>query len=103
MDSQIPVDYSTYVGREVVILRPVYEDVDHQEEYEAENNPPWNYVGNVLRIESYDRNCRSFSLVDQTGHYAEVLLEYDFENGFVDIIPDAEEIQIDVDAINMLL
>ena len=96
-------DYSTYVEREAIIVKPLYNDVENQEEYEEENNPQWNYVGNVLRIESYDRNCRSFSFVDQTGHYAEVLLEYDFENGFVDIIPDAEEIQIDVDAINMLL
>lgn len=103
MGSQSMVDYSTYVGREAVILKPVYEDVDHQEEYSAENNPPWNYVGNVLRIESYDRNCRSFGFVDHDGSHEEVLLNYDFEHGFVELIPDPEEIQIDVNAISVLL
>lgn len=35
MASQSIVDYSTYIGREAIILKPVYEDVDHQEEYSA--------------------------------------------------------------------
>lgn len=103
MDFQSMVDYSTYIGREALILKPLYEDIDNQKEYEAEYNPPWNYVGNVLRIESYDRNCRCFGFVDRAGNHEEVLLTYDFEHGFVDLIPDPEEIQIDANAISALL
>lgn len=103
MASQSMVDYSTYVGREALILKPLYKNVDHQETYEAEYNPQWNYVGNVLRIESYDRNCRDFRFVDQSGNHEEVLLIYDFEHGFVDLIPEPEEIQIDANAISVLL
>lgn len=97
------IDYSTYVGREALIFHPLYEDVDNKKAYEREYNPPWNHIGNVLRIESYDRHCQSFSFVDQTGNHDEVLLVYDFEHGFVDLIPDPEEIQIDANAISALL
>lgn len=103
MASQSMIDYSTYVSREAIILKPLYKNVDNQEEYETTYNPPWNYVGNVLYIKSYDRNCRAFQFIDKAGSHDEVLLEYDFEHGFVDIIKEPEEIQIDANAISALL
>lgn len=103
MGPQTPVDYSAYIGREVMILKPLYKNVDNQEPYETAYNPSWNYVGNVLYIESYDRNTRSFRFIDQINSHDEVLLEYDFDHSFVDFFQGPEEIQIDVDAINMLL
>ena len=103
MESKRPLDYAEYVGKEVVILKPLYKNVDHSEPYEITCNPPWNYVGNVLYIKSYDRNCRDFQFIDKAGSHAEVLLEYDFEHGFVDIIKEPEEIQIDANAISALL
>lgn len=96
-------DYSQYVGREVVIAKELLEDVYAGDPYEPDCIPKWNYVGNVLTITHYNKNTDSFGFVDQKGESDELLLDYDFEHGYVELLPEIDEIQLDQDAISLLM
>ena len=88
-------DYHQYVGQDFIIVQELLEDVVFEKPYDTEFVPPWNYVGNVLHITSYDAEDKFFGFIDQNGRSEEVLTTYDFDNGFV--IPFQEEQDGDVD------
>lgn len=96
-------DYSQYIGQEVVIVKELIEDVDSGEPYDPGFIPAWNYVGNVLTITKYDPHSGSFRFVDKDGHDEELLLDYDFEHGYVEFFQEVNDTLIDADAINNLL
>lgn len=95
-------DWSQYIGQEVVIVKELLEDVYAGDPYEPDCVPSWNYVGNVLTITKYNTQTESFGFVDQHGHAEELLLDYDFENGFVELLPETD-VQLDTDVISALL
>lgn len=91
------IDYKSYIGRQAVVVRPVYENIDDKTEYFLEENPSWNHVGAILLITSSqkdsDDRC-SFSFIEcdhPYEHHGEVLLDYDFQNGFVKLLDDMDE------------
>lgn len=92
-------DYHSFVGREFVIVRPLYEDIVNEREFCVGYVPKWNYVGNVLTITACqqwekDQDC-TLNFKDHNGNASEVLLEYDFDNGF--LIPLEEYVEDEVD------
>lgn len=96
-------DYSQYVGREVVITTELLGDVYTGDRYEPDCIPKWNYVGNVLTITNYNTHTEAFGFVDQNGEFDEVLFNYDFEHGYVELLPEIDEIQLDQDAISLII
>lgn len=82
-------DYHQYVGQDLIIVQELLENVISEKPYDPEFVPPWNYVGNVLHITSYDAEDKFFRFIDQDGRNEEALMTYDFDNGFV--IPFREE------------
>lgn len=96
-------DYAQYVGQDVIIVKELLEDIEEGREYDPEFMPFWNYVGNVLHIVAYDHECGYFAFTDQEGVHNDTLMVYDFENGFVTPFVEAEEIQVDEDAIFELI
>ena len=92
-------DYHQYVGQDLIIVQELLENVDNGEPYEHGFVPPWNYVGNVLHITSFDSIGEFFYFTDQDGKKDEVLLPYDIDNGFVIPFSEPDEIQVDDDVI----
>ena len=99
-------DYHQYVGQDLIIVQELLEDVDNGEPYEHGFAPPWNYVGNVLHITSFDAIGEFFYFTDQDGKKDDVLMPYDIDNGFVapfQPFHDAEDETVDSDMIISLL
>ena len=88
--------YEQYVGQDVVIVEELLEDVEAGKPYEPGFAPPWNYIGNVLHIISYDAEDKFFKFIDQDGRKEEMLMTYDFDHGFV--VPMQEEIEDQVES-----
>ena len=92
-------DYHQYVGQDFIIVQELLEDVDNGEPYEHGFAPPWNYVGNVLHITSFNAIGEFFCFTDQDVKKDDVLLPYDIDNGFVIPFIEPDEIQVDDDVI----
>ena len=93
------IDYHQYVGQDLIIVQELLENVVSEKPYDPKFVPPWNYVGNVLHITSYDAEDKFFRFIDQDGRNEEVLMSYDIDNGFVIPFIEPDEIQVDDDII----